>query len=399
MRAIATGIACLTGRAEVFPEVDYMTRAEVIASFEANRDPLSPEVEVLTKQRLKALSLVGLVPRDAPVWRDLAAFAKNLTGFYDYETKRIVVVDDPETERTLEERFTTLAHEIGHASQDAHWGIEALQDEFATTLERFLAFRSMIEGEATLVSQMLWALAKGWRLESLSWSFDEGKAHAVASSAEEPNSERTALSYFPYAFGTAFMQQVWEAGGMEAMAAQISNPPATVKGVMQGIAHSESADRYAQATLDDVAIPLLPERFKLGGYTHRGPWYLNAMLQHYEPTEGFWNPVVDRVQADVLSWFFDPETKEVVTVWRLIDPLGLLPRALGCDFFGCWVEHSSETASAKVWYVEGDTVVLLATSAADARSLLPTTWRSVKEARAELDAKGYGGWAAHMARH
>jgi hypothetical protein len=101
----------------------------------------------LREQRVdeEALKLVGLMKPTDAVGRYVRAISEEqVIGFYDDESKRLVMVNDRIEGRSLQE--VTLAHELVHALEDQHFGVSTDPD---LNDDRTLAEASLFEGTAT----------------------------------------------------------------------------------------------------------------------------------------------------------------------------------------------------------------------------------------------------------
>ena len=107
--------------------------------------------------------MIGLFPPDLEIERkDLADMTLELAGFYDDHNKDIVIIDRPSpdampeqyrrvlTEYKKLETVGTLGHELTHALQDQHFNIEATQKKYKSDTDRQLAYKAIVEGDATL---------------------------------------------------------------------------------------------------------------------------------------------------------------------------------------------------------------------------------------------------------
>jgi hypothetical protein len=107
--------------------------------------------------------MIGLFPPDLKIERkDLADMTLELAGFYDDHHKDIVIIDRPVT-IALPDRYRnavaemrkldtmgTLGHELTHALQDQHFDIEAALKKYKGNSDRELAYKAIVEGDATL---------------------------------------------------------------------------------------------------------------------------------------------------------------------------------------------------------------------------------------------------------
>ena len=141
--------------------VTYLSVAETEARFTAQFAKLISQDEIDTG--VEENKMIGLFPPDLKIQRkDLADMTLELAGFYDDHHKDIVIIDRPLT-FALPERYQnaltqmrkldtmgTLGHELTHALQDQYFDIAAAQKKFKGNTDRELAYKAVVEGDATL---------------------------------------------------------------------------------------------------------------------------------------------------------------------------------------------------------------------------------------------------------
>jgi hypothetical protein len=141
--------------------VTYLSVAETEARFTAQFAKLISQDEIDTG--VEENKMIGLFPPDLKIQRkDLADMTLELAGFYDDHHKDIVIIDRPLTV-VLPERYQNavtqmrkldtmgvLGHELTHALQDQYFDIAAAQKKFKGNTDRELAYKAIVEGDATL---------------------------------------------------------------------------------------------------------------------------------------------------------------------------------------------------------------------------------------------------------
>ena len=96
-----------------------------------------------------ALAAFDFVPREFDLYNAMIdLYSEQIAGFYDPETDEFVVISDDDELDIME--LWTHAHEFTHALQDQYFDLERLDGD-KMDAEAQLAFRSLAEGEATLV--------------------------------------------------------------------------------------------------------------------------------------------------------------------------------------------------------------------------------------------------------
>lgn len=163
----------------------------------------------------------------------LDLYSSSVLGFYDPETKELVVVSDDDVLTPSEQ--LTLAHEINHALQDQVFGL-SFDDEDS---EASFALRSLAEGDSTLLQSLY--VSNGY--------FNDAEMAILID--EFNNAESSDLSNlpdlivrqqsFPYDEGATFVNTLYQSGGFEAVNNAWRNPPVTTEQIIHPEAYPEDA--------------------------------------------------------------------------------------------------------------------------------------------------------------
>lgn len=243
-------------------------RERVINDFVKDYTPEDAQQDTLI------LAAFGLVEPDFDFYTfyvDL--FSEQVAGFYDNETKEMVVVQGEAF--TGPERLT-YAHEYTHALQDQTYDIknglgygdEACKDDS----ERCAAIQALLEGDASL-SELQWFTEHGTSQDQQDiLEFYENFESPIFDSAPPFMQEDFV---FPYNRGYEFVNFLFEEGGFPAVDAAYLDPPVSTEQILH-------PDLYPNETPISVTLPdLLPV---LGeGWTQiddnvMGEWYTYLIL-------------------------------------------------------------------------------------------------------------------------
>ncbi len=153
---------------------------------------------------------------------------EQVAGYYDPETRSMVVVAAGDTEKLSANDEITFAHEAVHALQDQHFGLMDVRgdiDEISD--DEYLATTAMIEGDATL-AQVLYIVEYPQLFRALE---EELEAY------ESPVLDSAPLYYsatllFPYDQGATFVMEIYDEGGWDAVNAMYDNPPVTTEQIL-----------------------------------------------------------------------------------------------------------------------------------------------------------------------
>lgn len=275
---VAKVVACLRDSSAVTPRVDVVDADDFIDAQVKNAedDPLSDD----QRAQYKALNLLALMPKDAEA-SDLAADEwANVAAFYDSETRRVTVLDRG-YELEGPGAVLLLVHELVHAQQaretdgdfypasddsrDAHWAANAL-----------------VEGEAALYQDLAETFAYGVEPGELDWKkiYRNYESNSWFYASGEPAIYERVDDYFSYAFGGAYLSAAYAKGGTAAVRKAVKDVPASTREL--GAGYPRKADRYAVESLDDVAVPMLPDSYTLVSLDRVGSFLFESFVVRAE---------------------------------------------------------------------------------------------------------------------
>jgi hypothetical protein len=173
----------------------------------------------------KVLRALGLLDRGVSLDKEEKGLLSDaVAGFYDPKRKDLVVRGADSTSPYVR---VVLAHELTHADQDQHFGLDRpaidKRDDEASQ-----AFTALIEGDAVRIQQTyLNSLPAKDRVRAQQ---EEG-SQARSINPNVPPVLLDTLS-FPYTFGVEFVKAVVKAGGQARLDAAFSNPPTTSEQIL-----------------------------------------------------------------------------------------------------------------------------------------------------------------------
>jgi hypothetical protein len=174
-----------------------------------------------------ALKMFGLVPREFDLRRStIDLLTEQAAAFYDYDSKKLFLLDDS----GFESETTTLAHELAHALADQHFDLNKFMDETPSSDDENLAHTAVVEGQASWL-MLAYDLKENGQTpaptrEMLSSVVDE----SATSMADYPVLQGSPLYIqqsllFPYTDGTMFFDAVYRKLGKRAFSVVFTNPP------------------------------------------------------------------------------------------------------------------------------------------------------------------------------
>ncbi|MFQ5957480.1 MAG: hypothetical protein ACE5KK_06890 [Candidatus Brocadiales bacterium] len=198
----------------------------------------------------KALVKFGLIPAEFPLGSFLLdLYTEQVLGFYDWRTKMLYLLDDI-SETLLRE---VISHELTHALQDQHVGIENLpisreeEDD-----DRLMATQALLEGDAisVMIDYSLKPIGKDSTTLPDLGPFVEEFMGAVG--GRLMTSAPAYIRYnmlFPYIYGLTFIQQLRQSGGWTQVDRIFERPPRSTEQIL----HPE---KYLGAIDSPTAITL-----------------------------------------------------------------------------------------------------------------------------------------------
>jgi hypothetical protein len=179
------------------------------------------------------LKMLGLVPQDFDLKKStIDLLTEQAAAFYDYDTKKLYLLDtDPSEDET-----TTLAHELAHALADQHFNLGRFMDESPSNDDEDLAHTAVVEGEASWL-MIAYDLKQAGEAPLPTVEMLKSVADAGNDDSDYPVLKRSPLYIqqsllFPYTNGALFFDAVFKKMGKQAFAAVFTDPPVDSAQVM-----------------------------------------------------------------------------------------------------------------------------------------------------------------------
>jgi hypothetical protein len=222
---------------ERIPEPTYLSLAELAERAAGYADEY-PDAEAVADSAL--LSSLGAVPEGVDL-KELTATAlsEQVAGFYDTETKEIVVSGDPDVGLDAVEE-ATLAHELEHALADQVLGLP-VEEDFPPDGEEdsVLAATALVEGDATL-TMSLFSVEAAYLAPTAILGTEIAGTQGLT---PLPHYLQRSM-IFPYIEGLGFVCDLYRDGGWAKVNDAYANPPTTTAQIL-------FPERYAE---DEGAI-------------------------------------------------------------------------------------------------------------------------------------------------
>lgn len=304
-----------------------VSAAQMRIGLEQGFDQMFPSEQYA--RRSLAWRTIGVLGPGIDIRQELSTFGGSVLGYYDTITGELVYLGGDEP--TADERVT-LAHELVHAIEDQHFGLERLDAmTSACDDEGLTAALGLVEGSAMHFMGVYHdtVLTDAERAEV---------AAAGGGGASMPAPFIVDTQWWPYAAGPRFVEAMLARGGVEALDAAFIDPPVSTEQVL----HPE---RFPDDVPSEVVVPDLGPALG-GGWKDLdaqivGEAWLAALLRLRPETAGD----ADRAAAGwdggaYRAWSEgDAAVVVLVTTWDSADEAAEFAEALGR-----WILPRADTA-------------------------------------------------------
>ncbi|MBN1139045.1 MAG: hypothetical protein JXM73_20870 [Anaerolineae bacterium] len=194
----------------------------------------------------RAMAAFDFIPEDYDLRGEiLKLYSAQVAGLYDDEKNTLYVVSDAGLDLLAR---VTFAHELTHALQDEHLGLDAFLDEERMSDDEILARQALVEGDATLaMTEYLMNHLSDVTAEDIRALQSEEMQESERQLAEMPAIIRETFE-FPYTYGEAFVSALREEG-WDAVDVAYADPPLTTEQILH-------PDKYF--TRDEPLVVTLP---------------------------------------------------------------------------------------------------------------------------------------------
>ena len=185
--------------------------------------------------------MTGLYPPGTDLKRQtLELLSNEVIGFYNPDTKQMVIVQRSDTQESLDVKgpgrgmgAMVLAHELTHALQDQHFGIEKMLHRVKDNDDQTLALKCVAEGDATLIGfGYIAGHLESANVEFLVNQMNKLSPNSVVHSHDIPRAI-TVPMLFQYSGGSRFVAEAWRRGGWPAVDRLYRDPPLSSQQIMQ----------------------------------------------------------------------------------------------------------------------------------------------------------------------
>ena len=245
-------------------QFERVPRLRIVSPEEATRDSLGEVDHYVSRRRQRIeeglLVMLGLLPPGVRLREILGeALTEEVAGYYLPRTDTMALIRGAGFGALASE--VTLAHELTHALEHHHFGIEPEEESFFVE-DRAVGLTALREGSATVAMVDYVALTRGaggdLPQELRAQVLEQFERIGLPSSTGLPRYVRESL-VFPYAAGGRFVNRIQSRGGWEAVDRALGDdPPLSSEQIMHPEKY-EADERPARVRLPGLAAEL-PER-------------------------------------------------------------------------------------------------------------------------------------------
>jgi hypothetical protein len=235
IRAIVAELAEITGlpmKREV--PVSIMSRRDLERYLDKRIRKSAKPAEIRADEL--TLKWLGLVPPDFDLAKSTVdLLTEQAAAFYDYKTKKLVLLENPLGEF---DQFI-LAHELAHALADQHYRIGKFMDDKAVNDDESTARMAVVEGQASwLMTEFEMRHQRRGSLLDDDEALPRWNSLDPANSYSYPVLEKAPLYLkvgllFPYWEGGRFQQAVLKRLGKRGFRDVFENPPSTTQHILR----------------------------------------------------------------------------------------------------------------------------------------------------------------------
>lgn len=253
-QGIAREVANIRGLTLQQPiRVSYLTREQLRDRLLKKLNTDYPQSKSRADQRV--LEAFGLIPQGTDLRKlyvDL--YTEQIAGFYDPETKQMYVISEGTELNALEE--LTFAHEVTHALQDQHYGLQSMiRRAEKTNDEAELALQSLYEGDASLL-QRDYLVSKPELISKIAQVMQQNPPDTSKLENAPAIIQQTLL--FPYQEGTTFVTTLRQDGGWAEVDAAYRHPPDSTEQILHPEKYT-NRDEPTTVTLPSLGSTLGPD--------------------------------------------------------------------------------------------------------------------------------------------
>jgi hypothetical protein len=236
--AIESGVASIRGLDFVQPVpvvVKTPDQAQQIMLTQIARDHSDEDLRIGGQSGV----MTGLYPPNVDLKGQTVELLRDeVIGFYNPDTKQMVLIQRPGESPMLDVQGSktarmVFAHELTHALQDQHFGIQKMLRQVKDNDDQTLALKCVAEGDATIAGfGYLDGRLQPANVDLLVTQLDALPTSSAMQGHDIPLAV-TVPMLFQYSGGARFVAEAWRHGGWDAVDQLYRNPPRSSQQIMQ----------------------------------------------------------------------------------------------------------------------------------------------------------------------
>jgi hypothetical protein len=308
-REIFAATACTRGQSGAkMPAIRGLTKAQYEDELREQADEEEDYGELAWG---RALALFGLIPSEQSLAETrITQAVKSVAAYYSSETKKVTIIRDNTVGN--DSGTFTLSHEFVHALQDQREDLSALSKEYADNSDSLTAFKCLVEGEATMLSNLTMPQVARGGANQVRWHayFGAMRDGTLADLAEDDAPLFGARSLV-YPVGGLGVARAYLGGGLRGIAALYEEPTITFLG------WAKPSERSSEPVPLDCQPPEPPDGFERRFHDQHGMLGLLALYVAL----GL-GPQYDEAQAWAGDSFavytpIEEDSEEVAVAWHI----------------------------------------------------------------------------------
>lgn len=314
------------------------------------------------KKDVMVLEALGLLPAGFDLkgfYLDL--YSEQIAGFYDSEIQQVYVVQG---EKFGGSEKLTYSHEFTHVLQDQVYdlddGLGMNEEACEADTERCAAIQALIEGDASF-TEVLWFQEFASRKDYLDvmQAFEDMESPILDAAPPYMTSDL----YFPYEYGYAFVQYLYEQEGYKTVDEVYLDPPVSTEQIL----HPE---KYPLDIPTAVPLPdfsdVLGSSWSLYDENVMGEWYTFLILnQAFEEanqlSEGTASDAAEGWGGDTYVVYINEEADKLVfvmeIVWDSVDDANEFTEAFEDYADSRWGDSAGEIDGHPTWQGENRSIL------------------------------------------
>jgi len=262
-------------------------RREVEQRIKKNVKPEEVRIESLT------LRMFGFVPESYNlVQNTVDLLSEQTAAYYDYDRKRLFLLDAAGREADVDEDRIALVHELAHALADQHFSLKKYTHKGAPSDDASSARQAVMEGQATWL-MWAWSAKNAGGKAEVSPGILAANADFFRGTGADNKNDKDASDLaknkvfdetplyiresmvFPYVEGLKFQEAVYRKMGQRAFTAVFSAPPASTQQILHSDAYFDRRNPLSPAP------PAPPKTHRLLGEGTLGELDLALLLRQH----------------------------------------------------------------------------------------------------------------------